>query len=387
MLFAMQNSTVFTILAIAIALIALTIPASVVAPQSSSLSSQYPSLNTIFKQVENSVVQVTSKIPVNNNTMNSQTRNATALGSGFVYDKQGHIITNAHVVGGSKIVDVTFVDGNRYTAKVVGTDIYSDLAVVQIIDNTTQRLKPLVIGNSSKLEVGDPVIAIGNPFGLSDTMTIGIVSQRGRLLPSSAGLGFSIPDAIQTDAPINPGNSGGPLLNIQRQVIGINTAAISASAQGGFSGVGLAIPSTTIMRIVPTLIEKGYYAHPYVGLTSITLTSDLAQTINGSLPTNFKGVYVDLIKKDGPADKAGIHGSTIDQYSMKHGGDIIIAVDGHTVTRSEDLISYIDDHKSVGDSVTFTVHRNGHALNLKTTLAARPSPLQYLSLMPSQPPP
>jgi S1-C subfamily serine protease len=377
---------VFTILAIAIALIALTIPASVIAPQSDSLSPQYPSLNTIFKEVENSVVQVTSKIPVNN-TMNSQTRNATALGSGFLYDKQGHIITNAHVVGEAKIVDVTFVDGSRYTAKVVGTDIYSDLAAVQIIDNATQRLKPLVIGNSSKLEVGDPVIAIGNPFGLSDTMTIGIVSQGGRLLPSSAGLGFSIPDAIQTDAQINPGNSGGPLLNIQGQVIGINTAAISASTQGGFSGVGLAIPSTTVLRIVPTLIEKGYYAHPYVGLTLITLTSDLAQTINGSLPTNFKGVYVDLIKKDGPADKAGIHGSTIDQYSMKHGGDIIIAVDGHTVTRSEDLISYIDDHKSVGDSVIFTVHRNGHALNLKTTLSTRPSPLQYLSLMPSQPPP
>ncbi|MFL6377660.1 MAG: S1C family serine protease [Nitrososphaeraceae archaeon] len=381
-----KNSTVFTILAIAIALIALTIPASVIAPQSDSLSPQYPSLNTIFKEVENSVVQVTSKIPVNN-TMNSQTRNATALGSGFLYDKQGHIITNAHVVGEAKIVDVTFVDGSRYTAKVVGTDIYSDLAAVQIIDNATQRLKPLVIGNSSKLEVGDPVIAIGNPFGLSDTMTIGIVSQGGRLLPSSAGLGFSIPGAIQTDAQINPGNSGGPLLNIQGQVIGINTAAISASAQGGFSGVGLAIPSTTVLRIVPTLIEKGYYTHPYVGLTLITLTSDLAQTINGSLPTNFKGVYVDLIKKDGPADKAGIHGSTIDQYSMKHGGDIIIAVDGHTVTRSEDLISYIDDHKSVGDSVIFTVHRNGHALNLKTTLSTRPSPLQYLSLMPSQPPP
>ncbi|MFL6321442.1 MAG: S1C family serine protease [Nitrososphaeraceae archaeon] len=382
----MQNSTVFTILAIAIALIALTTPASVIAPQSDSLSPQYPSLNTIFKEVENSVVQVTSKIPVNN-TMNSQTRNATALGSGFLYDKQGHIITNAHVVGEAKIVDVTFVDGSRYTAKVVGTDIYSDLAAVQIIDNATQRLKPLVIGNSSKLEVGDPVIAIGNPFGLSDTMTIGIVSQGGRLLPSSAGLGFSIPGAIQTDAQINPGNSGGPLLNIQGQVIGINTAAISASEQGGFSGVGLAIPSTTVLRIVPTLIEKGYYTHPYVGLTLITLTSDLAQTINGSLPTNFKGVYVDLIKKDGPADKAGIHGSTIDQYSMKHGGDIIIAVDGHTVTRSEDLISYIDDHKSVGDSVIFTVHRNGHALNLKTTLSTRPSPLQYLSLMPSQPPP
>jgi S1-C subfamily serine protease len=385
MLFAMHNYTVLTILPIAIALASFTIPTSVVAPQSSSLSTQSPYLNTIFKQVENSVVQVTSKISVNN-TINSQTQNATALGSGFVYDKQGHIITNDHVVGGSKIVDITFVDGNRYTAKVVGTDSYSDLAVVQITDNATKRLKPLLIGNSSKLEVGDPVIAIGNPFGLSDTVTTGIVSQIGRLLPSSE-LGFSIPYTIQTDAPINPGNSGGPLLNMQGQVIGINTAGISDSAQGGFSGVGLAISSTTIMRIVPALIEKGYYAHPYIGLTSATLTSDLVETINGSLPPNFKGVYVDSIKKNSPADKAGIHGSTIDQYSMKHGGDIITAIDGHVVNRSEDLISYIDDHKSAGGSVTFTVYRNGHALNLNTTLVARPSPPQYPSLMPSLPPP
>jgi S1-C subfamily serine protease len=281
-----------------------------------------------------------------------------------------------HVVGGSKIVDVIFIDGNRYTAKVVGTDAYNDIAVVQIIDNITQSLKPLVIGNSSKLEVGDPVIAVGNPFGLSDTMTIGIVSQIGRLIPSS-GLGFSISDAIQTDAAINPGNSGGPLLNIQKQVIGMNTAGISSSEEGGFTGVGFAISSNTIMRIVPILIQKGYYLHPYVGLTSATLTSDLAETINSSLPTNFKGVYVDQIKKNGPADKAGIHGSIIDQYSIKHGGDIITAIDGRTITRSEDLISYIDDHKSVGDNMIFTVYRNGLILNLKTTLTARPSTPVY----------
>ena len=162
-------------------------------------------------------------------------------------------------------MDVIFIDGNRYTAKVVGTDAYNDIAVVQIIDNITQSLKPLVIGNSSKLEVGDPVIAVGNPFGLSDTMTIGIVSQIGRLIPSS-GLGFSISDAIQTDAAINPGNSGGPLLNIQKQVIGMNTAGISSSEEGGFTGVGFAISSNTIMCIVPILIQKGYYLHPYVGL-------------------------------------------------------------------------------------------------------------------------
>jgi S1-C subfamily serine protease len=373
----MHNYTALTILPVAIVLVAFTIPVSVVAQQSSSLSPQSAYLNTIFKQVENSVVQVTSKIPANN-TINSQTQNTTALGSGFVYDKQGRIITNAHVVGASKTVDVTFVDGNRYTAKVVGRDDESDIAVIQITDNNiTKSLKPLTIGNSSKMEVGDPVIAVGNPFGLSDTMTTGIVSQIGRLLPSGFGFGFSIPDAIQTDAPINPGNSGGPLLNMQEQVIGINTAGISDSEQGGSTGVGFAISSTMITRVAPALIEKGYYAHPYVGLTSATLTTDLATTINASLPINFKGVYVDQIKKNSPADKAGIHGSTIDQYSIKHGGDIITAVDGQTITKSEDLISYIDDHKSVGDSVVFTIYRNGHILNLKTTLAARPSTSLY----------
>jgi S1-C subfamily serine protease len=352
-------------------------------------------LNTIFKQVENATVQITSKVPIpssSSSPQNPQAPNATALGSGFVYDKLGRIITNNHVVGGAKIVDVTFVDGNRYTAKVVGSDIYSDIAVLQVIENITQQpLNPLVIGNSSKLEVGDPVIAIGNPFGLSGTITTGIVSGIGRLLPAAAGLGFSIPNAIQTDAPINPGSSGGPLLNMQGQVVGINTAGISSSI--GFSGVAFAIPSSTITRIVPTLIEKGNYTHSYIGLSGATLTSDLAQTIVG-LPANFKGIAVDSIVKDGPADKAGIHGSTTDQYSKKHGGDVITAIDGHAVTKIDDLISYLEEHKSVGNSVTFTVHRNGQSLDLKTTLTPRPSPLPFLAIIssaapipPLQPPP
>jgi S1-C subfamily serine protease len=371
-----NNYTVLTILLVAIVLVAFTIPVSVIAQESSSPSAQSPFLNNIFKQVENSVVQITSKIPANN-TINSQTQNTTALGSGFVYDKQGRIITNAHVVGASKTVDVTFVDGNRYTAKVMGRDGDSDVAVIQITDNNiTKSLKPLTIGNSSKMEVGDPVIAVGNPFGLSDTMTTGIVSGINRVLPSS-GVGFSIPDAIQTDAPINPGNSGGPLLNMQGQVIGINTAGIFDSDQGGSTGLGFAVSSNTVMRIVPALIEKEHYIHPYVGLTSTTLTSDLAKTINASLPINFNGVYVDQIKKSSPADKAGIHGSTIDQYSTKHGGDIITAVDGHAINKSDDLNSYIDDHKSVGDSAVFTIYRNGHILNLKITLAARPYTSSY----------
>jgi S1-C subfamily serine protease len=362
----------------------------------SSPSSSSPStLNSIFKQVQNSVVQIISKVPIPSTEPSNPQQNSTALGSGFIYDKAGRIITNNHVVGDAKIVDVTFVDGNRYTAKVIGTDIYSDIAVIQIQNTTKQQqqqqqqplpvLKPLVIGNSSKLEVGDPVIAIGNPFGLSDTLTTGIVSGIGRLLPSAGGAGFSIPNAIQTDAPINPGNSGGPLLNMRGEVVGINTAVFSGT--GTFSGIGFAVPSNAITKIVPTLIEKGTYPHPYFGAKIATLTSDILQNITRGLPSaartalsNLKGAYVDTITKNGPADKAGVHGSTTDQYSLKHGGDIITAIDGHPIAKSDDLISYIDQHKSVGDNITLTVYRNGHTLDLKATLTARPSPIPFLTI-------
>jgi S1-C subfamily serine protease len=345
-------------------------------------------INTIFKQVENSVVQITSKVPTLI-PQNPQSPNATTLGSGFVYDNQGHIVTNGHVVGDAKIVDVTYVDGNRYTAKVIASDIYNDIAVLKISQNITQQQqlpfpKPLVIGNSSSLEVGDQVIAIGNPFGLSDTMTTGIVSGVGRSLP---GAGFSIPNAIQTDAPINPGNSGGPLLNVQGQVVGMNTAILSGTDT--FSGIGFAIPSNSITKIVPSLIEKGYYTHPYLGLSGATLTSDLAKNLTGlpSMLTNLKGISVDTITKNGPADKAGVHGSTVDQYAKKHPGDIIIGVDGHNITRIDDLISYIDQHKSAGDDITLTVYRNGHTIDLKTTLTARPSPLPFLTTQSTPPSP
>ncbi|MGB6592468.1 MAG: trypsin-like peptidase domain-containing protein, partial [Candidatus Nitrosopolaris sp.] len=313
---------------------------------SSSSSNALP-LKTIFKEVENSVVQITSKIPITTgvpNPQNPPSSNATTLGSGFVYDNQGHIVTNGHVVGDSRIVDVTFLNGNRHTAKVIAKDIYSDIAVLQISQNASQpqrqllsSLKPLVLGNSSNIEVGDQVIAIGNPFGLSDTMTTGIVSGIGRSLPTSVGGGFFIPNIIQTDAPINPGNSGGPLLDTQGKMIGMNTAILSGT--NTFSGIGFAIPSNDITRIVSTLIEKGYYPHPYLGLRDGTLTSDLAQ--DAGIPVNLKGAYVDSLVKNGPADKAGIHGSTRDQYSKKHLGDIIIAADGHNIATSEDLVNYI----------------------------------------------
>ncbi|MGB6671356.1 MAG: trypsin-like peptidase domain-containing protein [Candidatus Nitrosopolaris sp.] len=338
------------------------------------LKTQDHSLNILFKRVGNSVVQVTRKIPMPN-LQNPHTGNATALGSGIVYDTKGHIITNNHVVGTAKLVDVTFIDGNRYTANLVGTDIYNDLAVLKIIGNLTKPVTPLQLGNSSALEVGDQVIAIGNPFGLDDTMTTGIVSQKGRLLPYTSS-GFSIPDVIQTDASIDPGNSGGPLLNMQGQVIGINTAAV-ISDKGGFSGIGLAISSNTAKRIVPILIEKGNYTHPYLGLTAATLTSDLAGSVSGLKP-NFQGILVDSIVKAGAVDKAGLHGSTTDQYGNKHGGDIIAAVDNLQVKRMEDLISYVEEHKSVGDKIVLSVYRTGQTLNLQAVLQQRPSPLPYL---------
>ena len=193
-----------------------------------------------------------------------------------------------------------------------------------------------MIGNSSNIQVGDTVIAIGNPFGLSDTMTTGIVSGIGRSLPVVAGGGFFIPNIIQTDAPTNPGNSGGPLLDIQGKMVGMNTAILSGT--NTFSGIGFAIPSDTITKTVPALIEKGYYPHPYLGLRDGTLTSDLAE--NAGIPINLKGAYVDTLMKNGPADKAGIHGRTIDQYSRKHLGDIIIA-DGHNITKSDDSCQLI----------------------------------------------
>ena len=350
--------------------------------QSTNSSSNPLSLNTIFKQTENSVVNITSKTPTAgvSNPVN-QSSNTTTLGSGFVYDKQGHILTNSHVVGDAKVVDVTFPDGNRYTAKVIASDIYSDIAVLQISQNASQpqrqllsSLKPLVLGNSSNLEVGDTVIAIGNPFGLSDAMTTGIVSGIGRSIPISVG-GFSIPNAIQTDARVNPGDSGGPLLNTRGEVIGMNTAILSGTDK--LSGIGFAIPSNTITKIVPILIEKGYYPHPYLGLLFGTLTSDLAQ--DNSIPLNLKGVYVDRITENGPADKAGIHGSTTDQYLKKHLGDVIIAVDGHNVTKSDDVLNYIGQHKIAGNNITLTVYRNGHVIDLKATLTARPSLLPFLT--------
>ena len=330
-------------------------------------------LTSIFKKVENSVVQITSKVStVDNNViingMPLQSQ-STRLGSGFVYDKEGRIITNNHVVEGSNTVNVTFVDGNTYTAKVVGTDPDNDIAVIQIIDNfSDENLTPLIFGDSSQLQVGQQVIAIGNPFGLSDTMTHGIISQVGRLLPNE-NLGFNIPDVIQVDAPINPGNSGGPLLNTQGEIIGMNTAINTNT--GEFSGVGFAIPSNSIQRIVPQLIKNGTYAHPWLGIAGTSMNPDVA--LANGLARNYKGVIVDQVVKDGPAYKAGLIPATLDDNNIPHGGDIITAVDGHSIKTIYDIIAYVDDQKSVGDKIDLTIDRTGKTMDLTLLLQPRPA--------------
>jgi S1-C subfamily serine protease len=332
-------------------------------------------LTDIFKRVENSVVQITSRVNdtgnlqiiINGNPLQGQ---SAKLGSGFVYDDQGHIVTNDHVVNGAKTVDVTFVDGNTYTAKVIGTDPSSDLAVLQITDFSIEKVVPLVISNSNLLQVGQQVIAIGNPFGLSDTMTTGIVSQIGRLLPNP-DTRFPIPNGIQTDAAINPGNSGGPLLNMQGQVVGMNTAI--SSSTGEFSGIGFAIPSNAITHIVPKLIQTGSYIHPWLGISGGGITPEFAQS--AGLPINYKGVLVGSVQAGSPAEKAGLHAMSQDVNSNPHVGDIIVAVDGHKVKRIDDIINYMETQKSVGQAVKLTVYRNGQIMDLTAILEPRPQPV------------
>lgn len=369
-----------TALLITFTILALLLDHQVMAQQLTSWSPTQPdstyALDRIFDVVNNSIVMVTAK--PSNNLQSPQTQNETELGSGFIYDTQGHIITASHIIDESKLVDVTFVDGSRYTAKTIGRDPYSDVAVLQIIGSTIPPLKPLVIENSSRLRVGEQVVAVGHPFGIANTMTTGIIAQTGYLL-SIPNVGVFFPDVIQTDAAINPGNSGGPLLNTNAHVIGMNVGRIiSIGAPGPYPGLTVATPSNALLRIVPILIAEGSYPHPYIGLTGTTLTSDLTQTIN-NLPRNFKGILVNSVVKGGPADKAGIDGSSVDKYDIRHWGDIITAVDGHPVIRNEDLISYIEGHKSVGDSVNLSIFRDGLIMTVDTILMARP-PAQIQSI-------
>nr|MBC7245965.1 trypsin-like peptidase domain-containing protein [Chloroflexota bacterium] len=293
-------------------------------------------------------------------------------GSGFVIDKQGHIVTNNHVVENAEELQVTFHDGTTVRAEVIGTDPDSDLAVIKV-DVSEEMLHPVELGDSDKLEVGQRAIALGNPFGLRGTLTTGIISALGRSLPLGRasvviGARFTIPELIQTDAAINPGNSGGPLLDSQGRVIGVNTAY-----DPNTSGIGFAVPVNTVKRVVPKLIKDGYYPYPWLGISGTDLSLDIIEEMK--LPVQ-RGAIILEVTPGSPADKAGLRGSskTVQKAGRKVqiGGDVIIAIDGQKVEQFEDILVYILRHTEVGQEVNLTIIRDGQERVVKVKLGERP---------------
>ena len=294
----------------------------------------------------------------------------TATGSGFVIDEDGHIVTNAHVVDGAESVEVTLgEDGESFDADVVGTDPSTDIAVLDV-DAPGDQLHPLSLGDSADVQVGDPVVAIGNPFGLDRTVTAGIVSALQREIRSPNG--FTIRDAIQTDAPINPGNSGGPLLDAAGRVIGVNSQ-IEASGGNGNVGIGFAVPIDTTREVAQQLIEDGEVQHAFLGVSGTDVTPEIADVLNLD---NDEGALVQSVVPDSPADKAGIEAgdaqATIGGQQLNAGGDVIVEADGKAVTDMSDVIAAVDS-KHPGDKLELTVVRGGDQRTVSVTLGDRPA--------------
>ncbi|MFB6166880.1 MAG: S1C family serine protease [Candidatus Nanohaloarchaea archaeon] len=316
-------------------------------------------MTEIFDQVKHSVVSVrTTK------------EEGGSQGSGFVYGKDGYIVTNQHVVEGAKEVEITFLSGTQREAEIVGVDAYTDLAVLKI-DPKGLKLQPLPLGDYRDVEVGQRVLAIGNPFGLSGSMTHGIISQKDRLLRAAGD--FSIPNVLQTDAAINPGNSGGPLLNLAGEVIGVNTAI--SSSTGTFNGVGFAVSVQTVKRVVPQLVEEGEYRHPWIGVSGTDVSPEISKRMGLNVSYGF---LVMNVVEGSPADAADVQGgdyqARVEGTSIKLGGDVIVGIDGNKVRQIEDILNYLAKHTSVGETITLQLIRDGKRIEKELTLARRPQP-------------
>jgi S1-C subfamily serine protease len=336
-------------------------------------------IQDLFSQTSKSVVQITVIDPLSNAQQ--------GLGSGFLYDKEGHIITNNHVVAFNQGNNnnnylVTFLNGNSYQAELIGNDPYSDLAILKLLDPIDVDLNPIPLGNSSSLRVGDTVVAIGNPFGLSGSLTVGVVSGLGRLLPSADSSNspfpqfattFNIPDVIQTDAAINPGNSGGPLLNLKGEVIGINSAIYSNT--GVYAGIGFAVPSNTVKKVVQSIISSGKYLHPYLGVVGMDITPQLANIFGLK---ESKGFLITDITAGSPAAQTGkLQKGTI-TYNQRgeiidSNGDVIIAIDDKEVRKIDDILTYLEREKKVGDTVKLKILRNNQLVDVDIVLGPRVS--------------
>jgi S1-C subfamily serine protease len=313
----------------------------------------------VFEQVSPSVVSILVETP-----------QGVGQGSGFVIDEQGHIVTNNHVVEGAEFIEVEFIDGTLAEGTIIGLDPDSDLAVIQV-DLPEDKLYPVPFGDSSALYIGEPVVAIGSPFGQEFTLTTGIISATER---SITGLtGYSIGDAIQTDAAINPGNSGGPLLNLNGEVVGVNSQILSASRSN--SGVGFAIPSNLTQRIAQQLIEQGFVEYSYLGISGGEVNLRVINQLG--LPNDLRGVVVASVQPGGPSARAGLQDAetNVSPNGAEElaGADIITAINGEEITSMEELVSYLAQQTVPGDTVTLTVYRNGEYVNLDVRLTPRPS--------------
>jgi len=334
-------------------------------------------LTAIYKKVNPSVVNIAvrQRLDLGGNRSPFATPDEffqEGQGSGFVWDREGHIVTNNHVVQNATEVQVTFADGAVVPAQVVATDLDSDLAVVKV-DPKGLDLVPVELGDINSLEVGQRAIAIGNPFGLQGSLTAGVISALGRALPT-IGSEFLIPDVIQTDAAINPGNSGGPLLDAQGRVIGVNFQ-IRSTVQAN-SGVGFAIPISIVRRVIPALIKDGKYEYPYLGIRGGTFSPAWAEALR--LDPKLRGAYVNEVVKGGPAAEAGLRGGTRDtdiglgDTPLRAGGDLIVAVDGNRIVKFDDLLVYLIRNTSPGQTVQVTVLRDGREQTIPVKLGARP---------------